>query len=1248
MHGSNHAEASEIISSISKYHSEYHLSQPSSFHSTSTSTSEQTSPVSARMTVSEQASTAAASTFTLEQVSTAAASMSTLEQASTASVSISSADSSSPVLASTSLTDQFLSDPASMSLAQGYPLILSSILAGRDVLAMPPIGELRSQCYQQLAVQLPGITLIISPFTERMEKEKASLKKQGISAEMLHAALSDYAISARLERIRRKHFQMLHVSPGLLERPEIRSFLLSTTKISLIVVDEAHSFSMYAPHYRPAYRSIPKLLKDLEQASNLPSRPPVLALTLPTTQQVEEDICRCLQLRNPLLVRNELGRPNLFFSVHRPQRKKPFLLDYLRRHPNEAGIIYCAEDEMTERIAQLLHRNGIPALAYHQGLSTEKRAANTRRFCAGGSSLSDAISIDHVQPSAPPFPDGTRHPYVPDAADRKSNFRKAALHHPHVSDAADYVSPTLLSERANAVAHIFIVTPDPYLELDRSDVRFVIHYSLPESLDRYYQEVGRAGRDGLPAECILLANDGDYYHQKELLAQAEFHYRGMPEAIEQVHAQLDAVRRYALTHQCLRKFLLHYFRKPDASSDANAYRSAGTFVSAESASSTSTDPTISAESASSTSINLTISEKSASTSVLVDASTSREYIAPSTPVASQDEGKKWECHYELVTLPFRNRVLTTDELPADDTLQSIQISGHYPENRMQKVSMQLEKAAKRHIFIRYEDRKKMMNEACKYEPLRADPWDLVEPGLRVQNFRPISIPRDACCVNCNPELYAEENRYGISVSLGLKEHLRENAHRFETDTDVIRKKRMWDAAEKTYYFDVDTRLGRRGRIMAARKIEYKKVLRISPDALVEDEVRIHGTYSHNTAVDDMHFPVENVVSGQANTLTTKSMARLEDARNEISAEMRTRLLGEMKELRQQLANERGVSVCLIFTDKTLVEICRSLPLTREEFAYIRGVGQKKLDLYYAPFEVLIRAALDPVRVADFYENVSAEIRAELSPEQSTKRTAEIRAALSREMGVAMLPEIATKYIAKTEATVLPEAEAARLPKPETAVLPEAEAKCATEIRVALSSEEKTSRATDGRAVRPLESQNFQPYRFVPDEMILPVLEEKYLQRRTNKRSMKKQDFFLTSEEAVSFSCEGGLRSSEIAQRLNDYVEKRESKTSGTAETLPLVEHEKGKCRNLQTGSRKKLYGATIDRKLAALGYLECRDWIVTGWSRQVYLPTMKGEAAGIGRRTYRSRNGLTYPTAVYSAGAACLIAHVFVPDEWTV
>ena len=230
MHGSNRAEASEIISSISKYHSEHHLSKPSSFNSTSTP--EQTSPVSARMTVSEQASTASASMSTLAQTSTASASTSTLAQASTDSVSMSSEDSSSPVLASTSLTamsltDQFLSDPASMSLAQGYPLILSSILAGRDVLAMPPIGELRLQCYQQLAVQLPGITLIISPFTERMEKEKASLKKQGISAEMLHSALSDYAISARLERIRRKHFQMLHISPGLLERPEIRSFLLS-------------------------------------------------------------------------------------------------------------------------------------------------------------------------------------------------------------------------------------------------------------------------------------------------------------------------------------------------------------------------------------------------------------------------------------------------------------------------------------------------------------------------------------------------------------------------------------------------------------------------------------------------------------------------------------------------------------------------------------------------------------------------------------------------------------------------------------------------------------------------------------------------------------------------------------------------------------------------------------------------------------------------------------------------------------
>ena len=583
-----------------------------------------------------------------------------------------------------------------MSLASAYARIFSALESGRDVLAMPPVGSLRLDCYRQLVKQLTGITLIISSYKERMEKEIDILEKEGIPAAMLHSGLSDYAMAAQLERIRRRHFQVLFASPGLLEDPKMRSFLVFKTTISLIVIDEAQICSIHAPHFQPLYHSIPLLLKDLERHA-ASSRPPVLALTLPTTRQMEQDIGHFFSLQHPLLVRHSFECPNLFLSVHRPQRKAPFLLDFLRRHEDEAGIIYCTEHRLTEHIAQLLNRSGFPALSYHAGLTREERMANARAFCAGAPS-----------------------------SDRR-------IQRPSTHDA-----------EAHAGARILVVTPDPFLELDRSDVRFVLHYTMPESLERYYQELVHAGRDGLPAECILLANERDFELQRTKLEKVTLGYQAYPEAVAQVKRQLEAMRRYAMTHQCLRSFLRDYFGGED-------------------------------------------------------------------PV-----------DYEVITLPSRNRVLTSAELPVDESLRTIRQSGHYPKNRVQKVSMQLKRAEKQHIFIRYADQAYMKNQAYKYEHLRTDPWELCEPGIRVQRFRAFSIPRDSCCVNCDPEHFLEEDRYGISDTMGLQERMREHRHQLETDMDVGRKIRLWKAGEKPYHFDYDAHTKCTGRIMAMRKVEYQK------------------------------------------------------------------------------------------------------------------------------------------------------------------------------------------------------------------------------------------------------------------------------------------------------------------------------------------------------------------------------------------------------------------------------------------
>ena len=1085
-----------------------------------------------------------------------------------------------------------------MSLASAYARIFSALESGRDVLAMPPVGPLRLDCYRQLVKQLTGITLIISSYKERMEKEIDILEKDGIPAAMLHSGLSDYAMAAQLERIRRRHFQVLFASPGLLEDPKMRSFLVFKTTISLIVIDEAQICSIHAPHFQPLYHSIPLLLKDLERHA-ASSRPPVLALTLPTTRQMEQDIGHFFSLQHPLLVRHSFECPNLFLSVHRPQRKAPFLLDFLRRHEDEAGIIYCTEHRLTEHIAQLLNRSGFPALSYHAGLTREERMANARAFCAGAPS-----------------------------SDRR-------IQRPSTHDA-----------EAHAGARILVVTPDPFLELDRSDVRFVLHYTMPESLERYYQELVHAGRDGLPAECILLANERDFELQRTKLEKVTLGYQAYPEAVAQVKRQLEAMRRYAMTHQCLRSFLRDYFGGED-------------------------------------------------------------------PV-----------DYEVITLPSRNRVLTSAELPVDESLRTIRQSGHYPKNRVQKVSMQLKRAEKQHIFIRYADQAYMKNQAYKYEHLRTDPWELCEPGIRVQRFRAFSIPRDSCCVNCDPEHFLEEDRYGISDTMGLQERMREHRHQLETDMDVGRKIRLWKAGEKPYHFDYDAHTKCTGRIMAMRKVEYQKtaatmaaVLGQSSKSSIETPAHASTAPGASSSVPespaDDRLPATTPCEGNASVRTNDGKAGrggyargsddeagrggyartdnaeagrggyartsdgeaeaqqlrlLENARLEISPEMRTHLLGNLKALRKRLAMERSVQAYLIFTDKSLVEMCRMLPLTREEFARIYGVGQRKLELHYEAFTDEIRKALDPAYVADFYENVSEEMQVDMQDGTGACVTGE-RTGMNDSADPVRVAEFYANASEEVQCTagertgMNDSVDAARVKRAPGTYAPCSNPVIPTSVIKPIPQERS-------------ESQRNPKYRFIPDDVLLAFLEEKYLQQRTRKQVKKKQDFFLTVAEAASFRCADGLRSPEIAALLNALVAEAEEISStnspiasidvgvsdnGSTSAAVTTENpfetqisdavaakNPGELTNQQkprVRERKKLSGATINRKLAELGYLKLSEYRFNGRPHQTFLPTTKGEAAGIVLGTRKSQGGVDYPTAYFSAAAASWVATLFVRDE---
>lgn len=824
----------------------------------------------------------------------------------------------------------------------------------------------------------------------------------------------------------------------------------------------------------------------------------------------------------PLLIRPVLERSNLFLAVHRPQKKVSFLLDFLRRHQHEAGIIYCSEHRLTEHLAQLLNRSGFLTLAYHKGLTQAERAAKLQMFHAGG--------------------------------------------------------------------QILVATPDPSFELELRDIRFVVHYTIPESLDQYYQEIDHAGRDGLPAKCILLANAQDLRLHKVRFSQAALRFGKTPAAALEVQRQLESMLHYAFTHQCLRAFLLDYFRhvpalfSDDAACSVNASTSAPAFA------------------------PLFHNERQDANRPPLN-STQTEGLFP----------------YELITLPPRNRVLTSKELPADESLQSIRQYGRHPKNRIEKVSMQLKRAEKQHVFIRYADREFMMNRAYKYEHLRKDPWDLAVPGLRIQRFRPISIPRDTCCINCNPELLMEKERYGVNDILERKERVKAQIALDQTDTSVLRKEQLWNASEEIYHFEDAVKKRKPGRIMAERTVEYTKILpspaacRISPSS----HQGAQKTEFPNVLQRKEALPTATSVSSLGQMMQRTKL--LEDARREMSAEMRTQLLGNLKALRQKLATDQGVPVCTVFSNRTLVELCRLLPLTREECAQVYGVGAWKLAHYSDAFLSEIRNALHPHYVAEVYENVSVEIAQSQHSAKKLGGDGSISAEISRVSGYA------TGTIS-AESAIRDAASAMGMNH-------------STALRPLLAPAAVIHQDSE----LPSESQYSRRLHFAPEAEMVAFLEEKYLQTRTKKRIVKKEEFYLTAEEAATFACPDGLRAPELAQRLNALVaeSKQEQHKLAYAQAAYAAQRGQGAARETDKTvrrNRKKLSGTAIERKLAELGYLECCEYTLAGRLRTLYLPGTRGAAVGIGRRTKRSAHGLEYPVAVFSIDAARWVATLFVRE----
>lgn len=392
------------------------------------------------------------------------------------------------------------------SFRPGQSGIVSAILAGRDVLGVMPTGAGKSICYQIPAAILPGVAIVISPLISLMRDQVDALNDVGLPAAFINTAQTPDEQDLVFAQALSGQIKLLYVAPERLETERFRNFAVRVP-ISLVAVDEAHCVSQWGQDFRSSYLGIGEFI------AGLPTRPTVAAFTATATERVRRDIVSILGLHTPSITVTGFDRPNLYFDVISMPRKDKasWVASYIASHPDESGIVYCATRKETEALAESLNS----AVA-------ELRAA-------GGADVSDIGTI------------------------------AVAYHGGMSADAREKAQRDFVTDRVPVV----VATNAFGMGIDKSNVRFVIHHNMPESIEAYYQEAGRAGRDGEPSRCTLLWNESDIVTRRRLLDSDYENERLTPEEQEAVRASkrrlLDAMVGYCRTTDCLHAYMTRYF-----------------------------------------------------------------------------------------------------------------------------------------------------------------------------------------------------------------------------------------------------------------------------------------------------------------------------------------------------------------------------------------------------------------------------------------------------------------------------------------------------------------------------------------------------------------------------------------------------------------------------------------------------------------------------------------------------------------
>jgi ATP-dependent DNA helicase RecQ len=369
----------------------------------------------------------------------------------------------------------------------GYPefrgqqeAIIRQMAEGGDALVLMPTGGGKSLCFQIPALLREGCAVVVSPLIALMQDQVAALKELGIAAAFLNSSL-DNAAAAQIERdFVAGNLKLLYVAPERLLTPRFQG-LLEQARIALFAIDEAHCVSQWGHDFRPEYLGLSALHERFPKV-------PRIALTATADAATRAEIITRLDLHAARVFIASFDRPNIRYRISEKSDPRRQLLDFLREHQGEAGIVYCSTRKKVEETADGLSQSGFTALAYHGGMDNDTRRRHQEKF----------LREDGV---------------------------------------------------------VIVATLAFGMGIDKPDVRFVAHLDLPRSVEGYYQETGRAGRDGEPAEAWMAWGLQDIVTQRRFIDEGD-----AEDAHKRIgHAKLDALVGLCEAASCRRVALLSYF-----------------------------------------------------------------------------------------------------------------------------------------------------------------------------------------------------------------------------------------------------------------------------------------------------------------------------------------------------------------------------------------------------------------------------------------------------------------------------------------------------------------------------------------------------------------------------------------------------------------------------------------------------------------------------------------------------------------